>query len=167
MSSGKIAAIPTPSIHARTRSGMRIPLRPAQKCDSPDRQPLSYKNVAIVKKDSVMRRDELSSRKLRTRLAPSRSHIAVLCFAVAQLHNHVVFSIKNAHLTIQIGADHPLALSMEVAGHTKPGLVFDRFQMIALEGESLNSAVSAIGHYQKRSFATRIDPLSMRIVEFA
>jgi hypothetical protein len=39
--------------------------------------------------------------------------------------------------------------------------------MIAFEGESLNPAVSAIGYDQKRSLATWIDPLSMRIVEFA
>jgi hypothetical protein len=37
---------------------MRIPLRPAQERDAPDRQPLGYKDVAIVQKDRIMRRDE-------------------------------------------------------------------------------------------------------------
>src|SRR6266850_8281684 len=104
MSSGKIAAIPTPSIHARTRSGMRIPLRPAQECDSPDRQPLGYKNVAVVQEDSVMRRDEFSGRKLRTRLAAARSHFTILSLSISKLHHHVELPIENTYLTIQIGA---------------------------------------------------------------
>jgi len=48
---------------------MRIPLRPAQECDSPDRQPLGYQDVAIVQKDRIMGSDELSRRKLLARLA--------------------------------------------------------------------------------------------------
>ena len=70
-------------LHARFGLGILIPLGLAQKCDTPDRQPLGYKNVAIVKKDGIMRRDELSGRKLGARLDPSRSHIAVFRFAVA------------------------------------------------------------------------------------
>ena len=52
-----------------TTNGDANPLRPAQERDSPDRQPLGYENVAIVKKDRIMRRDEFPRGKLCTRLA--------------------------------------------------------------------------------------------------
>src|SRR6202023_4339621 len=97
-------------------TGMRIPLHPAQERDSPDRQPLGYENVAIVEKDGIMRRDEFSGGKLRARLAAAWPHFAVLCLSVSKLRNHIELSIENTHLTIQIGAYHPLALSVEIAG---------------------------------------------------
>src|ERR1700760_2796760 len=108
MNKGKIAATPMPKIHARTRSGMRVPLCSAQERDAPDRQPLGYKDVAIVEKNSIMRRDELAPRELRTRLAAARSHFAILGLSVSQLRNDVEVSIENTHLAIQIGAHHPL-----------------------------------------------------------
>src|SRR5205807_852341 len=166
MSNGKLAAIPTPSIHARTRSGMRIPLRPAQKCDSPDRQPLSYKNVAIVQKDSIMRRDEFSGSKLCTRLAAARSHFAILSFSISQLGHHVELPIENTYLTIQIGAYHPLTLSMEIAGHPQVRLVLNRPQVSAVKRESLNAAVSAVCYNQQRLLSTGVQPESVRSVHF-
>src|ERR1700736_5567351 len=166
MSNGKIAATPTPSIHARTRSGMRIPLRPAQECDPPDRQPLGYKNVAIVEKDRIMRRDELPRRTLWTRLATPRSHFAVLCFSVSQSGNHVEVSIENTHLAIQVGAHHPLPLSVKIARHSQVRLVFDCSQVNAIECKSLNAAVPAIGHDQQRLFSAWVQPEPVWSVQF-
>src|SRR5947209_2369610 len=141
-----MAIAPTPRIHARTRSGMRIPLRPAQECDAADRQPLGYKNVAVVKKNRVVRRDEFSGSKLRTGLAAARSHFAIFRLAIPQLRHHVELTIENTHLAVQIGAHHPLTLSVEVAGHSQMRLIFNGPQVSAVEGERLNAAVSAIGH---------------------
>ena len=106
---------------------MRALLRPAQKRQSPDRQPLGYQNVAIVEKNGVMRRDEFAWRELLSCLAASRSHIAVFGFAISECHYHLVLTINDTYLTIQIRAYHPLALSVEVARHSHVLLVFNCF----------------------------------------
>src|SRR5712692_7716731 len=165
MSSGEIAAVPTPSIHARTRSGMRIPLRPAQKCDSPDRQPLGYEDVAVVQKDSIMRRDECSGSKLRARLAAARTHFAILSLSIAQLRNHLELAIENTYLTIQIGAHHPLTLGLKIARHSQVRLVLNRPQMNAVKCESLDAAVSAVSHNEHWRRSPWVHPLSMWVVQ--
>src|SRR2546425_4925020 len=141
-----------------------MPSHPAQERHSPDRQPFSDENVAIVEKDGIMRRDELSRGKLRARLAAARPHLAVLRLPVSQLRNHVEFLIENTHLAIQIGAYHPLTLRVEIAGHSQVCFVLDRPQMSAVKCERLNPAVSAVGYDQQGLLSPWVHPLSMRVV---
>src|SRR5581483_351295 len=101
------------------------------------------------------------------RLAAAGSHLPVLSLTVSQLRNHVEAAIENAHLTVQIGTQHPVALCVEIAGHAQVRLVFDRAQMLAVECERLNAAVSAVGDDQQRRFSPKVDPLAVGIVQFA
>lgn len=60
---GQRLYFPIATIYER-RYFRRTTLSPAQKCNSPDRQPLGYENVAIVEKDGIVGRDEFSRSKL-------------------------------------------------------------------------------------------------------
>src|SRR5215470_19206579 len=114
-----------------------------------------------MKKNGVMRRNEFPRCELGTCLAASSPHIAVFGLAIPHLHHHLVFTIENTHLTIQIGADHPLALGVEVAGHAHVLLVFDCLHVSAVQCEGLNPSVAAVSHGQKRLFSASVNPEAM------
>lgn len=92
--------------------------------------------------------NKFSGREFLTRLATSRAYFAVFRLAISQLCDHFVFSIEDAHLAIEIGADHPISLRMEITRHAHVILVFDRPQMSAFERENLDAAVASIRHGQ-------------------
>lgn len=92
-----------------------------------------------------MRRDELSWRKFAPRLISARTDVSVRRFAVTQLRGHIVVAIEDANLTVKIRANHPITLSMKVAGHSQMGFVFDGAHVVACQRESLNAPVPAVG----------------------
>src|ERR1700674_747231 len=63
--------------------------------------------------------------------------------------------------------DNPLACSVEIAGQTHVRFILDRPQMHAVERESLNAVVSAVGHDQQGFFSPRVHPLPVRSVHFS
>ena len=56
--------------------------------------------------------------KLRAGLVAARSNFAIFRLTIPELRDHVVVEIEDAYLAVQIGANHPLALSMKIARHT-------------------------------------------------
>ena len=114
-----------------------------------------------------MRRDELAGRELRPRLAAPRTDFPVCGLAVAELRDNFVITIEDADLAIEIRAHHPFALHMKVARHAEMGFVLDGLEMFAIQGERLDAAIAAIGNYEHGIGASRVDPLAMRIIEFA
>ena len=114
-----------------------------------------------------MWRDELSWRKFASRLISPRANLSVCGLAIAQLGDHFVLPIQDAHLTVEIRADHPLALNMKVTGHSQMGCILHGADMSTAERERLNAPIPAVGHQQHGFFASRIDPQAVRRIEFS
>ena len=113
-----------------------------------------------------MRGDELARRKLAARLIAARAHLSVRRFTVAQLSYDVVIPIEDTNLAVEIRANHPIALGVKVAGHSQMGFVFDGADVRAGQREGLNAAVSAVSDEQRRFTRAKIDPQTVRRIEF-
>jgi len=111
-----------------------------------------------VKEDRCVRGDELSRRKFGAGLTAARADLAVCGSTIAQLSDHAVVAIKNANLTVEVGAHHPFALRIEVARHSQVGFIFDGSDMRTGQRENLCAAISTIGDNEHGFFAARIDP---------
>ena len=79
---------------------------------------------------------------------------------------NVVIPIEDANLAVEIRANHPIALGVKVAGHSQMGFVFDGADVRAGQREGLNAAVSAVSDEQRRFFRAKIDPQTVRRIEF-
>src|SRR5260221_14609174 len=95
-----------------------------QECNTSNGQPLSHEDVATLKEDCRVWGDELSRRKLAARLIAARAYVSICRFTVAQLSDDVVIPIEDANLAVEIGANHPIAQRVKVAGHSQIGFVF-------------------------------------------
>src|SRR5205807_2924340 len=138
-----------------------------QECNTSNGQPLSHEDVATLKENSRVRGDELSRGKLAARLIAARAYLSVRRFAVAQLSYDVVIPVEDANLAVEIRANHPIALGVKVAGHSQMGFVLDCADVCAGQREGLNAAVSAVSDEQRWFFRAKIDPQTVRRVEFA
>jgi len=114
-----------------------------------------------------MWRDELSWRKFASGLISARANLSVCGFAIAQLRDHFVLPIQDAHLAVEIRADHPLALNMKVTGHSQMGFILYGANMSTAERERLNAPIPAVGHQQHGFLASRIDPQAVRRIELS
>src|SRR5262249_42015993 len=101
----------------------------AQESDAAYGQPLSDQNVAAMQKDCSVRRNELAWCEFISRLPTSRTYFAVCRSAVAELSDNVIFAIEDAHLTVEVGANHPFTVGIEVTGHAQPRIILDGAQV--------------------------------------
>jgi hypothetical protein len=57
-----------------------------------------------------------------------------------------MLAIQDAHLAVEVRANHPIALNMKVAGHSQVGVILYGADMSTAEREGLNAPVPAVGH---------------------
>src|SRR3984957_18068319 len=138
-----------------------------QASDAPDRQPLGYEDVATLEKDCRMRSDELARREFAAGLLAPRADFSIHSFAVTELRDDLVLAIENADLAVQVGANHPLALRIEVARHAQARIIFDRAEMFPAKIESLHTAVSAISNYEHGILSAQVHKQAVRSIKFA
>src|SRR6202044_1167917 len=121
----------------------------AQQRNAPDGQPLCYENIAALQEDCGVGRDELAWSKFASRLLAARTDFTVRGAAVAELRDNFVIAVENAHLAVQVRADHPFALRVEVARHTQPRVVLDGTKMLAIHAKGLQTTISAISNHEQ------------------